>query len=299
MLIIIEGPDKSGKTTLAQAIERTFGYEYVHFGIPGPDPASEYVKFLLDLKKPTVTDRFYLGERVYSTILRNKQTVTELEYAVIERLCRLRAAILIYVSTPLGICQKRLKVSVRENVNLEQNRRAWQCFLKVAQGVNIEPLYRYDTSRATVAEMLKILRPQLAYRIEKAAEAVVYCHGLGTIINPRFIVVGERVNRNRPGWGLPFCAGPSSQFLFDKMQEARVPEKDVYTTNADTLTKEEVGFLGADKFWLSLGREASKRLNKLHVPQLCIPHPSYWKRFHHKDPETYTGYLRSWREINR
>jgi thymidylate kinase len=58
MLIVIEGPDKTGKTTLAKAIAEQLGYEYKHFSAPKGSPADEYIDFLLSLKRPTVCDRF-------------------------------------------------------------------------------------------------------------------------------------------------------------------------------------------------------------------------------------------------
>lgn len=41
MLYILEGPDGSGKTTLAEALCECSGYDYLHAG--GPDPTPEYL----------------------------------------------------------------------------------------------------------------------------------------------------------------------------------------------------------------------------------------------------------------
>ena len=61
MIIVVEGADKTGKTTLAKDLADHLGWEYKHFGPPGPDPALDYVTFLRDLKTPVVCDRFFLG----------------------------------------------------------------------------------------------------------------------------------------------------------------------------------------------------------------------------------------------
>jgi hypothetical protein len=80
-LVVLEGPDAAGKTTLARAIVGALGYEYRH---EGPPPADDLDVFGYYLKKLTyaatetfmvpgvVLDRFALGERVYGPILRGQ-----------------------------------------------------------------------------------------------------------------------------------------------------------------------------------------------------------------------------------
>jgi thymidylate kinase len=78
-LIVIEGPDGSGKTTLANHIKRATGFEYRHEGPPpgDRDPMVYYLGRLYDAYITRFTgtggvilDRFAMGERVYGTILR-------------------------------------------------------------------------------------------------------------------------------------------------------------------------------------------------------------------------------------
>lgn len=79
-LVVIEGPDGAGKTTLAAEIARRHGHEVRHEGPPPPnqDPLLYYFGRLYDAHLATfatrgqVLDRFALGERVYGPILRNQ-----------------------------------------------------------------------------------------------------------------------------------------------------------------------------------------------------------------------------------
>jgi hypothetical protein len=73
-VIILEGPDGGGKTTLANELVKR-GFHYRHEGPPpeGVDLIAYYLKILNDsIESPqdTVHDRLWLGEMVYGPIFR-------------------------------------------------------------------------------------------------------------------------------------------------------------------------------------------------------------------------------------
>ena len=80
MHIIIEGPDCSGKTTLAKQLSQELEFTYRHEGPPPLDMNLKdyYCGTLAMLNEPTVIDRFAIGERVYGPILRGKDGLGEL-----------------------------------------------------------------------------------------------------------------------------------------------------------------------------------------------------------------------------
>lgn len=68
MIVIIEGCDRTGKSTLASKIALAIGGEVIHCGKPKTDDAyAEYLEMIAQLPsyKHYVFDRFYLGEYVY------------------------------------------------------------------------------------------------------------------------------------------------------------------------------------------------------------------------------------------
>jgi thymidylate kinase len=147
MLIIIEGADKTGKTTLAKAIAKRFGYHYYHSGPPKRRPADEYIDFLLDLKYSTVCDRFHLGELVYGPMFRGTIGINEREFRVIEYMLKSMKAILIYASTDIKLANKRLKVSKQQElVDNTMNMRAAMSFENVMKIKNSIPFINYDGS---------------------------------------------------------------------------------------------------------------------------------------------------------
>jgi len=299
MLIIIEGPDKSGKTTLARAIEKKFGYKYEHFGPPGPDPAGEYARFLINLKEPTVCDRFYLGEQVYGPLLRKESLITDLQKVVIERLCRYRGAILIYACAPLHICQDRLIRDKDENITLDQNKKAWDMFFALMQTVPIQPICLYDSTEQNALEKCLVEIDSISKIMRAMAGlAHVYCNGIGTISNDKMVIVGEKLNERITWVGKPFDKGLSSEFLYSCMQDAKIPEIRVYICNANKLSVEEAIFLryGNTEPWLALGSPAHDLLSELQITHSFIPHPQYWKRFKNGEYKEYIGMLKLWKD---
>lgn len=104
-MVIIEGPDGSGKTTLIErlGLERR-QFKSMHAGVgantpngwaPNADPYQAYVEVMFNLAKQEGTvphrlgiDRFHLSERVYGPILRAKQLVDDVTLENITGLLR-------------------------------------------------------------------------------------------------------------------------------------------------------------------------------------------------------------------
>lgn len=70
MLILIEGADLTGKTTLAGAIEKAWGLEYFHLGPPGDMPTMvhhlKWTTAFADAEKGLVIDRAHWSDHAYS-----------------------------------------------------------------------------------------------------------------------------------------------------------------------------------------------------------------------------------------
>lgn len=81
-LIIIEGCDKTGKTTLSKTLQSVYGGTYLHLGKPSPaeanDPLSWHLNHLNSVERPQKTDplvimdRFHLSNLVYGKVSRHK-----------------------------------------------------------------------------------------------------------------------------------------------------------------------------------------------------------------------------------
>lgn len=297
MFIIIEGADKTGKTTLANAIVKKFGFKYVHFGKPKKRAATEYAEYLLSTNEDQVCDRFHLGELVYGPIFRGGAAIDDVEFATIERLLRLKQTILIQTTTDVTLANKRLAVSTQdEAVDSDQNQVAIRGFKQVIKRSNVQHIIKYDGSN--YENLNEILRKLAALKVQiDDAQSVVshFCTGIGTPVGKKIVFVGDEVNKNVTWLNLPFDKGLSSEFLLDSMKKARVPERLVYICNSNTLTQREVNFLQTTgkTLFIALGQKATIKLYELGVKHHSLPHPQYVKRFQWKNKGQYTKDLKS------
>jgi len=69
-IIILEGVDKAGKSTLGRKLCKMFNAEYQHYSKPDKDPFEYFYPAIAEAKngKFVVCDRHCLGEIVYSTV---------------------------------------------------------------------------------------------------------------------------------------------------------------------------------------------------------------------------------------
>lgn len=103
--IIVFGPDNSGKTTLANDLCGTFGFEYSHS--PGPvsvEKMMEYIEQSLGNEKNLVFDRFpAIEERTCGVVLRNTNKFQGLEDKVLEYFSKID--LFIYCNPDMNVIQ--------------------------------------------------------------------------------------------------------------------------------------------------------------------------------------------------
>lgn len=97
-IIIIEGVDKTGKSTLAKRLSDNTGLPIVHLGVPeeGRDHF-RYLKGLIEAHPDGVIfDRFHFGDYVYAGTTRDTEALSQEEFAAVEDILIGRNALLIY-----------------------------------------------------------------------------------------------------------------------------------------------------------------------------------------------------------
>jgi thymidylate kinase len=111
MIIILEGPDGSGKTTLAQQISRQTGYLLLHRSQPKSEEdkkrmMDEYIQ-VIKANKNCIMDRSWYSEMVYGPVMRDDSVITYPQMYELERMLSKNGALLIYCTAPESVLWKR------------------------------------------------------------------------------------------------------------------------------------------------------------------------------------------------
>lgn len=126
--VIIEGLDKTGKSTLAKFLSEKTGLPIKKFRNPSPteDPAVEYIEFIT-MSSPHIIDRMHLSEMAYGPVLRGESCIDKRIQAVIERLLLKQNSIGIYCYSDIETLKNRFKednedlIEPNQIVEIEEN----------------------------------------------------------------------------------------------------------------------------------------------------------------------------------
>lgn len=323
MLIIIEGTDGVGKTTLARLLVRQIQndlpgerVDYVHSGPPTGSPIDAYTTPLYDYRpgsrRHLVLDRWHLGELVYPRALGRSTTYDEPTHMWTEMFLRSRGALLVHVTDDPLRLTRRLRTRGDDMITPE-----------LAAGT-VLTLFAAEFDRSTLHK-IEVTTPQLvddwsipARRIITAARAVaipaIELTDLVTYVGPAFpkrLLVGDRRGHGHdPLWTTSEPAfvprpGTSGHYLFDTL--FTMFAWDI----ADLFTRLEVGVINgrdvddlAHAFKIlrpvqvtALGRRAAEAVAAVTAVDGIgirrVAHPQYVRRFHYPDIWEYATHIAS------
>lgn len=294
MLIVLEGPDGAGKTTLAASI---VAYEWrnyqrhVEVWHKGPavgHPLDEYELAMLDYKpgeQNVVCDRWHLGEAIYPRVLK-RETSWDLAVAQHVHLFMQSRGAHVVVLRP-SIEELRDRYFARGGDDL------------ITSDQLAETLYAYeklDSKWYHTAARNELLLPRHLIGLALTAEtAVQRLRQFETYVGPprpKLLLFGEKrqvprklhVSHSR----MPaFCPYPatSGHFLLSHLNVV-----DEYAGVANACDVDDPGQL-----WevlerppvVALGRAVQRRLSWLGIPHGAVPHPQYVRRFHYRSGADY------------
>jgi thymidylate kinase len=89
VVIVLEGPDGAGKSTLADNLQQLTGYDQIHLSAPVGETAYElcarHVMSVLNTGNNTIFDRLHVSEPIYGPVARGVDTMGEDGHSRIER----------------------------------------------------------------------------------------------------------------------------------------------------------------------------------------------------------------------
>lgn len=157
--IFIEGPDNSGKTTLAKALVEEFNLDYRHCSKPKTDdPFTEYMNMIMNTEQSTVFDRGYLGEFVYSNLWRGGCKLDFKDFQALDR-CALRDSktIIIHATADFSCIRERCIDQKEELLQLDQIVDCMNLFDLIIERT-LCPVIKYNSSVQKPEEIVELLR---------------------------------------------------------------------------------------------------------------------------------------------
>lgn len=297
MLIILEGPDGAGKSTLAREIADLIGQhaevEIRHAGPLTEHPLDAYEVPLANYRPGTkhiICDRWHLGEAVYPQIF-NRPTLWDGAIAEhVNLFMQSRGACVILLDPK--ITELRLRYTVRGDDLVKKHQLEW-----------IAGIYRalpaHYVSRTYGANETPIPRQivQLARNLHIAATALNQFETYVGPPNPHVLLLGdERATAARlkqpdlPAFA-PY-ASTSGHYLLDhliigsmwRVGIANACDVDDAAELWETLGRPRV---------VTLGNRAHECVARQGIPHGAVPHPQFVRRFYHKHGAEYASVIKN------
>lgn len=314
MLIILEGPDGSGKTFLAERLMSRIeaaqpgapSPEYIHKKKPDqPTFLAEYLEPIADYLprsgRTLILDRWHIGELIYPEMT-NRQTLASFaEFRYLEMFLRSRGALIVHVDTPiqriLEIIDQRPERDPLEERVLEQHAE----FTRALEVTNLRTITyqrEQDTGSDTHLDLIIAYAAAVELDTPRVKDNPTY---VGPV-RPNVVLVGDQRNIRAGSFEYPTAFVPqtatSGLFLMDALPKHWLKHGlvgfinaneghpiDIFSSPIDL----DVAIKTPKPQWVVLGREAEKTLrNSSELPYFgVVPHPQYIRRFHHHARDQY------------
>jgi len=310
-MIILEGCDGTGKTTLAKRLAEDLGLAYAKKSVPDGDPFQDYLKTIGESKSDVVYDRLYMGEEVYPQVKPNRIPLSKGKKHMLERLINSKGGLVILCEATDEQIKHTFETRGEDFITFEEAKRV-SLYYHNAQCLSIVNKKFFINPRAMdYDKFLKFIRVELGFARGMQDVSKVF---LGTglpLREDRVMLVGDKPSAktlfdvdNR--YAFTGYEG-SSMFLSDCLAETLYPSR-YYLTNVCkrggeriletdlALLSEEINFFknfrpGEKLRIVAMGSIATAALKKLSIQHEFTFHPQYWKRFKSQHRQQFIDFL--------
>lgn len=305
MLIILEGVDGAGKTTLAKAIEQNLlktsametTVEVLHKSAPKADAVTEY-EYPLSAYRPgdrrhVICDRWHLGEEVYGPHLRGSSLLDDPAAQLhVDMFLQARGAILVYVHETANTLRRRLRKRGDEDVidlaDIEDLQDAYGRAIARSELVQTAIGYVDMRDSDTAVNVVTVARA-----VEQSTIALAGFRSYVGPPQPSILLVGEKHNTRYPeaadGAFTPINDASSAYLLRNLPPEFKgsIGMVNAVGTNLGAL----YSILGRP-LTVALGRVAHTHLQEEAIRHGAVPHPAFVRRFHAGSDDKYRRLIR-------
>jgi hypothetical protein len=287
VIIVLEGPDGAGKTTLARVLQETYGLDYHHEGPPPRDePVLWHYGRVLDSfrGRRIVLDRLALGERVYGPVYRGRDELGDEGWALFERLTCAVAAVQVLCLPPVDNVLRTWRYEQRDEM-----------YRAGGEEQLIRTYRRYGFLGHTQDFVFDYTRPGELDRLTQFLTRRSWT-GLpsGYLGSPqaKLLLVGDQVGDVTKGVDLPFFTTQgSASYLNRALHLAGYTAAELAFVNARNRAGQE-NVLDPRFRIVALGDQAATVCRRQGVDFVQVAHPQFRKRFHHHRIAEYVADLR-------
>lgn len=152
-IIVVEGADCAGKTTLARRLCVELHMDYVHVVSPkqGDDVFAHHFDPIKDVVSPTAVDRLHVSDDVYGRVVRGAPGLTEAEFGYIDGFLLARRGLVVICSPPFAAVRAGVLADpANENHTEERARLIWDEYRRGDLRTML-PILKYDYTRDPTA----------------------------------------------------------------------------------------------------------------------------------------------------
>ena len=321
-LIVLEGPDGGGKSTVARELEQAwlamrphYRAMVVHTGPPDPYDRCVYEEYELglDAKREEILsdhtliilDRWHVGDTVYARYRPDKKPRLSAEgMDHVEMALSSLGALKVMMLPPFHIVNARVEGDgddyishddlARIHSEYQAHQRKYPYQVKPGDGW-LTPEWTLKPSTAAKGLILRLRaldKPALA-RDFSAVSAGTWTGSL----HPQVILAGDELgpaNQRFTRPFTPFSPVTCGDWLLRSVRDAGLATTcGIINTGHPGVDLLALAAITPDARWIALGAKAAERLDSHGITYSRIPHPQWARRFSHGYPEMYTSLLRT------
>lgn len=308
-IVVVEGCDRVGKTTLCRRLEEEFrrrGHATRRLKASRPEPGvralDEYAAPLLgyDQAAAWIVDRWHVGELVYGPLYRGKSRLSSAQRVHVEQMLSARGAVKVHVTADAGTVRERMErdgEAFLKAVDAERVLREFEHY--TSDGPHGWLRVRGDDSMGRTVGMLVDLA---ASRAAMAAPVAAISPSYAGSLQPDAVLVGDAPNHRGNERNPPYAAftpwdGNSAEHLLLSLDAAGVDHAAYGYVNANGAGEnllDLVRVLNQPRL-VTLGCNAELAVERAGLADLVaarLRHPQYEKRFKHHELSRYAEQLR-------
>lgn len=299
MIVILEGADGGGKTTLAETLRQRLQKEKMtHVVKHGPykgmnteDLCRTYFRGItqaLTYDDHVIMDRSWLSEPIYGNVYRNGENRIDMpRRRMLERAALARGVVVIHCQPDFEVCMQTFKSRIADEYldNIKQLEQVYEGYSTLPMDTSL-PVITYDYTKDDIEELfIKLATKSIT---NKSSGGGAFAEGNTLMLCDK----GPRTNVRSTAAVVPFINfldndGPS-RMLAETLERENVPETSLYWVNTQTYqgTPMDAGFIKQLKpsRIYALGNNAYAWALNNAVPVIKLPPPLYHMQHYPDQP---------------